>query len=368
MTTKLVERIFQAISEREPESLSFADYMRICLYDPEEGYYADPRYRKIGRSGDFYTSVSVGDCFGFLLGLAAERRWREDFGSPQSFRIVEQGAHDGQLARDFLAGLKERDSPLAAVARYTIFEPDKLRAKNLVELLRDSAPEIEVVSQPPPETAPGSQGLFLGNELLDAFPVCRLRRESGTWRELRVAGDPLHWQSAPIDPKSDLGEAASRIPNPEDLPDGYTTEICLEIEPWMSEASRWFERGRWWVIDYGREAADYFSPERRNGTLRGYRNHQRCDDPFLAPGETDLTADVNFTEVDRVALRHGLSRIQLADQHHFLIETAKPWLASIEASGPDALAANRKRLRQFQTLTHPDLMGRAFKVAEYWRG
>lgn len=379
MNTTLIDRIFHAIEAEETKSISFADYMRSCLYDNEFGYYTRPEGREIGRGGDFYTSVSVGEGFGFFLGWAAEKRWREWFGNPKEFLIIEQGAHDGRLAMDILSGLDERNSPLAEAVRYQICEPDPGRRERLEESLQAGgfAERIAIVSEISEKPEPGSVGLFLCNELLDAFPVHRIRRVEGDWRECRVvrgaepnseSGSAFAWSYEPIADGTELASAASRIPDADSLPEGYTTEICLELAPWMKDATRWFERGAWWVIDYGREAVDYFSPERTDGTLRGYRSHQRCDDPFVAPGEIDLTTDVNFTDLERAAAAEGLKGEGLTDQHHFLIKAAEPWLREIEVGGPAALEANRKRLRQFQTLTHPSLMGCAFKVAEYRRG
>ncbi|MCB1061915.1 MAG: SAM-dependent methyltransferase [Verrucomicrobiae bacterium] len=371
--TSLSERIFHAISDSGCGSISFADYMRHCLYDPYYGYYASTARGQIGRDGDFYTSVSVGAGFGFFLGLAAERRWQEGFAGANPFWVIEQGAHDGQLALDFLAGLQERESPMLDAIRYTIFEPVLARAEALTVRLaaEPMGGSISVVSEL--SATPASVGLFLCNELLDAFPVHRLCWEKGEWRELRVAADAVEgvskfrWKTESLIAGSEIADAAAQISS-QNLPEGYQTEVCLELGSWMSDATRWFDRGFWWVIDYGREADDYHAPERHEGTLRGYRQHQRQDDPFVAPGETDLTADVNFTDLDRVATQLGLSRTEYTDQHHFLIRAAEPWLKAIENGGADALAVSRKRLRQFQTLTHPSLMGRAFKVAEYRRG
>lgn len=363
MSTPLASRIFQAISEEETDSLSFADYMRFCLYEPEVGYYARPESRRLGRGGDFFTSVSVGAGFGFLLGLAVEERWKA--AGKGDFLVVEQGAHDGQLARDIVAGLEERRSVLANSLHYVVHEPRPAQARALEETLEGT--KIEVATAPPTKRAP--RGLYLANELLDAFPVHRIRWENGEWRELRVRGghqSGLDWVTMALSPGSRLEEAAMAIPV-KDRPEGYTTEICLELESWIDDAVAWFDRGAWWVIDYGREAEDFFAPGRVEGTLRGYRNHRRCDDPFESPGEVDLTADVNFTDVNRVAAAQGLVPEPLTDQNHFLVGAAASWLRAVEAGGPAALESNRQRLRQFQTLTHPGLMGRAFKVAEFRR-
>jgi SAM-dependent MidA family methyltransferase len=355
--TALRQQIFQAIRENPVQSIGFAEFMGLCLYHPLHGYYADPATRRIGRTGDFFTSVSVGDTFGRLLGHAIETRL------DPPFHIVEQGAHDGRLALDIVRGLNERH-PAAAI-NYTIFEPDPIRQKSLeIRLAAEKeAHLIRVVDAAP--AAPEPCGIFLCNELLDALPFSRVRCENGTWLERRVgfdARETLTWISAPIGP---LAAEVAGIDS-SGLPDGYTTEVFPIYDPWMASARRWFgDRGLWWIIDYGHEEDDFYAPARNDGTLRAYRDHRQIDDPFSALGRTDLTADVNFSRLDRAAAACGLRRSEFTDQHHFLIRAAAPWLRSIETGGIEALAKNRPRLRQFQTLTHPGLMGRTFKVAEY---
>ena len=132
---------------------------------------------------------------------------------------------------------------------------------------------------------------------------------------------------------------------------------------WMSRAARLFEKGLWWVIDYGYGSDDYYAPHRTDGTLRCYRNHRATENPFEAPGDLDITAHVNFTDLRKAAEAAGLKERLFTDQHHFLIEAAKPWLLSMEGKPPGPEVA--RRMRQFQTLTHPSIMGQQFKVAEY---
>ena len=74
---------------------------------------------RIGRSGDFFTAVSVGPLYGRLLAGLAEKTWRA-LGGPGDFTIIEQGAHDGQLMDDVARGLEAMNSPLAATARFCI--------------------------------------------------------------------------------------------------------------------------------------------------------------------------------------------------------------------------------------------------------
>jgi SAM-dependent MidA family methyltransferase len=215
------------------------------------------------------------------------------------------------------------------------------------------------------EASRAPAGLFLCNELLDAFPVDLLVFTEGAWHERRVGWDGASarpdWVTTPLRPEW-AGFAALLGT---DFPEGYQTELCPAVDAWMAEAARLFERGFWWIIDYGHEQSDYYLPQRSTGTLRCYRGHRAGEDPFAHPGEQDLTAHVDFTRVEEAARREGLARSLFTDQHHFLIDAARPWLLSLEGKRPDAATA--KLLRQFQTLTHPAMMGQQFKVMEFTR-
>src|ERR1700709_564653 len=74
----------------------FRAFLGRALYDPGHGYYATGRAR-IGRTGDFFTNVSVGPLFGTLLARQFAEIWAT-LGSPADFAVVEQGAHRGDFA------------------------------------------------------------------------------------------------------------------------------------------------------------------------------------------------------------------------------------------------------------------------------
>ncbi len=362
--TRLFDLVFQRIQKSPENSISFSDYMELVLYAPELGYYSSPETRLVGRRGDFYTSVSVGNTFGFLLGQRIIQEWGRVFDPDLPFVVVEQGAHDGQLAIDILSGLIDSGNPLAEILEYRIVDPrpetrEWLASRFESEGLSDRVKIVESL-----EAASAKQGVFLCNELLDAFPVHRLRFEGGGWSEWQVGieSGKLAWVAKALPEK--LKPFAKELGS--EFPEGYTTEICPSAIEWTTSCSKLFERGLWWIIDYGHEAEDYFSPHRSSGTLRCYRNHEATEDPFDAPGEVDITAHVNFSHIRQAGLAAGLRERESTDQHHFLIEAARPWLLSVEGKSPDVETA--KRIRQFQTLTHPAMMGQQFKVAEFSRG
>jgi SAM-dependent MidA family methyltransferase len=143
--------------------------MQLALYDPDDGYYASGSKQRVGRGGDFYTSVSVGECFGKLLAAHFINS------QPGLKQIVEQGANDGQLAEDLLAHLPDGTD-------YLIIEPIPALRERQREKLGGRARWVESID----EIEAGIEGRFVCNELLDAFPVQRVRFEAGEWQEIFI--------------------------------------------------------------------------------------------------------------------------------------------------------------------------------------
>lgn len=381
--------------------------MELALYCPHCGYY-EQEGDNPGRRGDYFTSVSVGRLFGELLAFQfaewlsePETRNAErgnEVPSATPVQLVEAGTHDGKLARDILTWLRERRPGLFGRLGYGIVEPsvrrqdwqrrtlaefgDKVRwVSNLKSLIQPAAEGNET-----PRSAlrvPRLDGVLFSNELLDAMPVHRLgwdakRRE---WFELGVAldGERFVWARMP----EAVHDSLFRIHAPTELlsvlPDGFTTEVCPAATHWWREAASVLGRGKLLTLDYGLTAEEFFAPHRRDGTLRAYRQHQLSGDVLANPGEQDLTAHVNFTDIQAVGEAAGLTTESFVTQAQFLVRIAEQTWRDKEGLGsprginrPDAPGnpgANiprgewdADRLRQFKTLTHPEHLGRAFRV------
>jgi SAM-dependent MidA family methyltransferase len=202
---------------------------------------------------------------------------------------------------------------------------------------------------------------LIGNEVLDAMPVKRLRFREGEWRELGVGAEDGHLREVELtDLPSDLDGLPDRAA------EGFTIERCLKFDSWFAEIAAAFDDLHACIIDYGLETgAEFFDPGRREGTLRAYQDHQLVDDPLVEPGSVDLTTHVDFEMATSAAKQAGLSQIALTDQHRFLVAAARDWLLEIEQSGTAPDPATAKLLRQFQSLSHPAAMGMVFKVMEF---
>jgi SAM-dependent MidA family methyltransferase len=343
---------------RQSGGLSFARFMELALYQPEHGYY-ERAPRVVGRGGDFYTSVSVGGLFGELLGrhFAGILRGLDPKADRQ---VVEAGAHDGKLARDILNFWREHEPDTAAGAEYWIIEPSVRRRGWQQETLAEHAGRVRWFESVAALPESGVNGIIFANELLDAFPVRRVGWDAPAkrWFEWGVveAGDAFAWcrlaDAEPIDLPLELPPELLTV-----LPDGFTTEIGPAAVTWWRAATGKLRAGQLLTLDYGLSAEEFFRPERAQGTLRAYREHRLETDVLGHVGEQDLTAHVNFTAVQRAGEAAGLRTVGLTSQTQFLTAIAEPtWK---QGGFPEWTS---QRVRQFQTLTHPEHLGRAFRV------
>ena len=365
--------------------------MELALYCPIYGYYEREK-DIIGRGGDYFTSVSVGSLLGELLAFQfaewlAESPVRsaaprapsvegEGGAGTSVMQIVEAGAHDGRLARDILAWMREHRPAIYQGLEYWIVEPSEQRrtwqkgalapfavklhwVKQLPELL--SAPTRSATNR---HLLPAVRGIIFSNELLDAMPAHRLGWDAKErmWYEWGVTleGGRFVWARLPANTESSMGNWPLGIGSKllEVLPDGFTVEVSPAAERWWREAASVLECGRLVTIDYGLTADEFIVPERKEGTARAYSHHQASRDVLADPGEQDITAHVNFTAIQTAGESAGLRTDAFVTQAQFLTGiAARAWKdgASLGAWTPE-------RTRQFQTLTHPEHLGQSFRV------
>ena len=358
--------------------LSFARFMELALYCPVHGYY-ETKKDNPGRNGDFYTSVGVGKLFGQLLAfqfaewLEQSRIADSDLSRARAercckVRIIEAGAHDGRLAKDILTWLQSNRLELFDQIEYWIIEPSARRQEWQGETLREFAPRVRwfvgfqsllqerTCHSSPATRHPPLRGVIFSNELLDAMPVHRFGwdAQNKKWFEWGVAVDGEKFVWAKIQPS-----AFSLQPSALEsvLPAGYTIETGPAAEDWWRAAAGILERGKLMTIDYGLTADELFSPSRTRGTLRAYFRHHASDDLLANVGEQDLTAHVNFSAIQAAGESVGLRTEMFSTQSQFLTRILG------KASKDDSFGKwNTNQTRQFQTLTHPEHLGRAFRV------
>ena len=354
--SELRRLIREAITEAGGD-IPFARFMELALYEPGLGYYERGRLA-VGKRGDFYTSVSVGSLFGELVAFQFAG-WLAGLDGP--VQIAEAGAHDGKLAADILHWLKRFQPTLFARLEYVIAEPSPTRREWQATHLAPFAGKVRWLDSFTPDSL---RGIIFTNELLDALPVHRLGWDAGkkTWFEWGVAAgaDGFVWHRLEHPPAPPLLSLLPELPTEllAVLPDGFSTEISPAITDWWRNAATALSEG--WLVtdDYGLLADEFFLPQRSAGTLRGYHQHRFAENLLAQPGEQDLTAQVNFSALRQAGERAGL--------HTDAFVTQRQWLTQIMGrtgqSPGDFAPWDSARVRQFQTLTHPEHLGRAFSV------
>ena len=336
--------------------LTFPEFMAAALYEPGHGYYARGT-RQVGRGGDFFTSVSVGPLFGELLARRFLREWRES-GSPGRWRIIECGAHDGTLAADVLTALSALDARAFEALEYAIPEPLAQLQDAQRTTLQPFPETVRFLCDPSDLAADPLPGIAFGNELLDALPCHIIEWREGRWLESRVAvskDDSLIWETGEI---NNSGLISALAPLEEDFPEGYRTEVRTCYQSFLAPLARSLESGLMLWVDYGFARPDYYHPARNSGTLRTFARHRAGENPLEHPGETDITAHVDFTAVAEAASALGGRAMEFRNQGAWLTEIGRDWLLELDGNPQPAL------LRQFQTLIHPAQLGGSFHVLE----
>ena len=360
LATLLTEEI------REHGLMTFADYMEACLYHPQYGYYSRPEQQP---RRDYVTSVDVSPLFGRLLARQFHEMWTE-MSKPAHFWLVEAGAGTGILAKNILDFAAEWFPEFYSALVYVAVERSEARRSAQAGFLESHIPHIgsgrfESSADLPNEIA---VGCIFSNELLDAFPVHRVVRQSSELREIYVAFDEERGLHEKLGPLSSPRIAEYFAEQGITLHEEQQAEANLKACEWIEDAGKRLERGFVLTIDYGHSAAELYDERHMRGTLLAYQRHRANEDYFHAPGEQDVTALVNFTALDLWGGRSGLIRTGLTSQTNFLLSLVRHSnCLDLEPAGLNETEQARIRLL-FKTLIHPEGMGETFQVFAQHKG
>jgi SAM-dependent MidA family methyltransferase len=363
--TPLAELLADRIRRFGP--LTFADYMRECLYHPVHGYYSKPESK---RFADYYTSVDVHPIFARLLARQFVEMW-ESLGRLAEFTLVEAGAGVGRFAAHVLDFSEAKLSDFYGALRYVAVERSGSRREQarIATKRHAAAGRFTVSAEVPTHIA---AGCFFSNELVDALPVHRVVMESlhrlkpvplngGALKEILVDFRDGRFVDV-MAPLSTCAITEYFAAQSITLCEGQHAEAGLEACDWISEIGRRLERGYVLTIDYGHPAAELFDDHHMRGTLLAYQNHRVSEDFYASPGERDLTAHVNFTALESWGKRSGLETAGYTSQTAFLLALGQGnEFADLYDEGQTEAERTKARL-QLKTLIHPEGMGERFQV------
>ena len=335
--------------------IDFETFMELALYAPGLGYYSAGS-AKLGAGGDFVTAPELSDLFGRCIARQCAEILRA---LGEEGEILEFGAGTGRMAAVVLESLAALG---AAPRRYQILEVSAdLRARQRERLgkLPPTLAERVVWLERLPRTA--IRGVILANEVLDALPCRRFVMRAAGPRELGVGLDADGGLiEAERQPDASLATALEALlaALPAPLPLGYRSELSLRIAPWLASAAEALAEGVMLLTDYGLPRAQYYHPERSEGTLRAHFRHRAHDEPLARIGVQDITAWVDFTRVAEAATAANLQVAGFATQAGFLLATGIEALVAEAAE----LTEQVRLAGEARRLLLPGEMGEAFKA------
>jgi len=339
--TALGDKIAEQIRAAGP--ITVADYMALCLADPEHGYYM--RREPFGRAGDFITAPEISQIFGELIGVWAVAVW-EMMGGPAHFILAELGPGRGTLMADMLRTAKIKPAFLKAAEIHLVEISPRLRALQQ-ERLAPSGFAIHWHNTV--DAIPAGPAIIVANEFFDALPIRQFQWRDKRWNErvIGLNGDgKLAFGLQPVD------QRPAGVP----LPEGAIIEASPASRAAMTTIAERVKKdgGALLIVDYGKAEPGTGS------TLQAVRAH-KADDPLAAPGEADITAHVDFAALARAGEAAGADVRTLMGQGEFLIRLGLVDRANVLGRGKDkatrdALAAAIERLAA------PKAMGTLFKV------
>jgi SAM-dependent MidA family methyltransferase len=369
IVTPLSQKIASRISEAG-SPLTFAQFMEMALYDPDHGYYMTGGGRSRGENsaspigmegGDYYTAP----CLSPFLAKCLARHLQEIddlLGQPSEFTLLEMGPGEGQFIKDVLDELARLDPGLCSRVSAILIESSPYLRSLQERMLKANSKTAKIIwaSNLGVLDDESLVGMVLSNELVDAFPVNRVRMTSEGLKEIYVNHVDGQFVEQLEDPSTDeLSNSLKALDV--GLPVGFTTEINLNAMDWMQQVARVLRRGVVVTIDYGHTSQDYISPMRKDGTLLCYYRHTVAANPYERIGDQDMTAHVNFSSLAQVGEQAGLSLTGFTNLMYFLMSLGIDEMVSGYDQESEEVQAAVQLLR-------PQGMGTTFKVLIQHKG
>ena len=329
---------------RSTGPMSVATYMGLCLTHPRQGYYkgADP----LGAKGDFVTAPEISQMFGELVGFFFANIFQQ-MGSPKAFTLLELGPGHGTLMADMLR-VACRVEGFRDALDLRLFETNP-------SLIAEQHARLEPYD---PKWIDGFDKvgdgplLVVANEFFDALPIRQFVRGAEGWHERMVGlvdGQRAFGLSPTPIPQSAMPDAIA------DAEPNAVFEVGLAAGEVTARLARTIsaQGGVLLAIDYG------YGTTQTGETLQGVRRHA-YDDVLASPGETDLSAHVDFEAIGNVAAKAGLAVHPLLGQGQFLTrlginDRARALSAANPGSAADIASAKAR-------LIAADQMGELFKA------
>ncbi|BCD68267.1 SAM-dependent methyltransferase [Nitratiruptor sp. YY09-18] len=323
--------------------IPFSQFFYQWLYG-EGGYYTKPL--EIGKSGDFFTAVSVSPLFGGAIANHIYKQIQNGVLSHDA-TIFEVGAHRGYLLADIVQFLYTFDPSLIKRLTFAIVEPFTHLQKIQQEYFKQSfGNTVKLEHYISLKNVKKKQGFVVANEIFDAFP-CELyyKGKMGYVKEFQVVWDECEEDIASIAHKYGIQKG----------------EISRGFGSFAKQLAQAFEKVEFVAFDYG-------DLEHRNEfSLRIYYEHQVH--PFFEEGldiskyykKSDITYDVHFAYLIDSFEEAGFEKVAYKTQLAALVDFGITELLEkiMQSKGFEVY---KRELEKVKILIAPNQMGERFKM------
>lgn len=289
----LKEIIQQTIHKTGP--LTVAEYMNICLNHDQYGYYKSQKI--FGREGDFITAPEISQIFGELLAIWLLTAWQQQ-NSPEKFILCEAGPGRGTLMYDVLRTITKLNQQMLTCATIILVENSpKLIQEQKAKLFEFLNMGINIKWQADITSLKPEPLFFIANEFLDALPIQQYTYSSAKFYERKITLNN-HNEFIFISDKSPT-PLSHNIYN-YNLPNNSIIEISDLREEFIKTIAQHIaaHSGVALLIDYGEITPAH------GDTLQAVQKHQYVG-LFQAPGKADLTSQVDFYSLAKIADLQG---------------------------------------------------------------
>ncbi|WP_039667711.1 SAM-dependent methyltransferase [Campylobacter sp. RM16704] len=253
----------------------------------------------VGKNGDFYTVVSVGNLFGVLLANYF-LKLIDDKKLTLPVEVVEIGANEGHLMLDFIQALYTlRADVLGQIECYIIEPHEKLR--NIQKKLFDEY-ELDVKIHNSLKECHFKNAFFYANELFDCF-ACELVKN----KTMAYVDNDLNIVFKPMG--EDLLKECEKY-------NIYNSELCIEYKSFLDELKQACKKLTFVCFDYAKKEEKF--------SIRMFKKHQVFDlfkenlKDFYA--KSDITYNVNFEHFMQVLKEKGFEIVKHKNQNQVLID------------------------------------------------
>ena len=332
---------------KEKKSIPLDQFINIALYDKKSGYYMQKN--PFGKDGDFITSPLISNLFGEMLAIWCIAFW-ENIGKPRKILLVELGPGDGSLCMDLLRTFKQFKDFYNSLEINLLEISNKLKTIQKKRINNKKVKWIKKIKE-----INYGPVIFLGNEFFDALPIKQICKRKKLFFEKYVALSNDNKKIKFLHKKASVS-LIKHIHNLNLISVGNTIEYPIEAIKFLEVIAKKINK-----FDGGLLAFDYgYTIKKNQNTLQSVKR-QKYSDPFIKPGNSDITSHINFKLFHKILYKNSLDVKKITNQSKFFKKIGILERANI-LSEKMTFKEKADMFYRLKRLLDPKEMGDLFKV------